>query len=131
MSQAQFAGKTLFLASAFLNALSVPGHIKYGIEHLNPALRTIKHLPDHVAGHESAIVGWDYMNASFLIAGILNYHWSTTSGPRRPYEVAILWTLLLSGGTVGVRFWNLSSFKPLLSLWLAPVLSLAGWVLSR
>lgn len=70
MFGSQSVSSLLFKAAAVLNAISVPGHIKYGIEHVNPAIDALAANPSLKIGEQSAVVAWDYMNGTILIAGM-------------------------------------------------------------
>lgn len=60
----------LFRTSAAINALSVPGHIAFGFENVNPSMDTLKKgTPQQRVAAAGSANGWDYMNAGFATLG--------------------------------------------------------------
>jgi hypothetical protein len=60
----------LFRISAALNAISVPGHIAFGKEHVDPSLETLsKGTRQQRTAAAGTANGWDYMNAGFATLG--------------------------------------------------------------
>ncbi|KIV96773.1 hypothetical protein B0A52_01066 [Exophiala mesophila] len=120
------ASSGLFKAAAVLNALSIPGHMKYGFDYIYPSVALVPGGPKHAFGKQGAVDGWDYMNGSLAIAALLNWQWSTTGGPTTKFENLMFWTLFASGGLCGIRYFKVGSYKPLLCHWVAPVLAVAA-----
>ena len=59
----------LFRISATINALSVPGHIAFGLENISPHLSTLKATQEQRVAAAGSANGWDYMNAGFAVLG--------------------------------------------------------------
>ena len=59
----------LFGTSAFLNAVSILGHARFGLQTTYPALKTIPSTHEHTLGKTSARVSYDFANATLAIAG--------------------------------------------------------------
>jgi hypothetical protein len=110
--------------------ISVPGHIKFGYDLAHPAIATTSNSPQHKLGKRGAQTVWNYANASFLVAALLNYQWSLTGGPRTREEKAMLWTLLVAGYASGYRYAQVGAYSVLSLYWLAPTLSAAAMQLS-
>ncbi|KAJ6049054.1 uncharacterized protein N7446_011737, partial [Penicillium canescens] len=121
-------GENLFKAAAFLNLVAIPGHMKYGFDHVYPAFRSIA-TPKHELGGRGGLISWDYINAVFLISALLNWRWSVNAGPRGNCDKAIFWTQFIAGGIAGFRYWQARFLPPILTLWIAPICALGGWVL--
>ena len=64
---------TLFKLAAFLNAISVPGHLVMGLQKVYPALELVKG-----SRHEGAKAGtrnsWDNVHVLLIINGGLKFH---------------------------------------------------------
>jgi len=122
--------QNLFRASALLNALSIPVHTKIGIDLVHPVIATISPSRKNIIGQRAAQVCFDYMNASLLVAALLNWHWSRTLGPKTTEEKAMLWTLSVAGAVSSWKFWQVGAYPPLGCMLIAPSCSLLGWWLS-
>lgn len=59
----------LFRISAAINAISVPGHIAFGVDNVNPTLNTLKATQAQRTAAAGSANGWDYMNAGFATLG--------------------------------------------------------------
>ena len=114
----------IFLSNS--QQVSIPGHIKFGLDLAHPAIATTSTSPEHKIGKRGAQTVWNYANASFLVAALLNWQWSLTGGPRTREEKAILWTLLVAGYGAGYRYFQVGAYAPLALYWLAPTLSAAA-----
>lgn len=135
--------QNLFRISALLNAISIPGHTGMGFDLVYPAIAQIPSLPKNMIGKCGAQVCWNQINASLLVKGktplylvdigthigtvLLNWHWSRTIGPQTTEEKIILWTISVAGAISGYRYWQVSSYPPLICLVVAPTCSLVGW----
>lgn len=123
----------LFATSALLNAISVPGHIVFGWKNLDPTLHTLTSPSatyTQSLAATCASVGWDHMTVGLIAAAALNWRWASTTsvkGPQGMAEKVILVSLLAGGLLVGRRPFALGQYRPLICLWVAPVLSLVGW----
>lgn len=125
-SSAWLTPATLYKIAAALNLISIPGHIKFGLDLAHPAIATTSTSPEHKIGKRGAQTVWNYVNASLLVAALLNWQWSLTGGPRTREEKAILWTLLVAGYGAGYRYYQVGAYAPLGLYWLAPTLSAAA-----
>jgi hypothetical protein len=66
----------LYKTAAFISAISVPGHILFGLDTVHPTLGSIKitRRKDKV-GHASATASYNYVNGALAILALLNLHW--------------------------------------------------------
>ncbi|KPI40421.1 uncharacterized protein AB675_7730 [Cyphellophora attinorum] len=118
----------LFRISAALNAISVPGHIAFGKEHVDPSLETLsKGTRQQRTAAAGTANGWDYMNAGFATLAVYNYYWSITGGPKTTPEKTLFWSLLAASLWAARRYAAAGVYSPLTSVAVAPLLSLAGW----
>ncbi|RMD42226.1 hypothetical protein DV735_g2861, partial [Chaetothyriales sp. CBS 134920] len=122
---------TLFKTSAVLNLVSVPGHIVFGRQKLEPFLEDYSYNPALGVSIAAARVGWSHMTVSIITAAALNWHWSSSGGPELVHEQIIFWSVLVSGAYVGAKYWREGEYAPLACLWVAPLCSLVAWVLNQ
>lgn len=122
--------QNLFRASALLNVVSIPGHVKMGFDLVLPAIATISSPLNSVIAQRGAQNCWNYVNASLLVAALLNWQWSRTLGPKTTEEGIMMWTLAIAGAVSSWRFWQVGAYPPLGCLLVAPACSLVGWWLS-
>ncbi|KAH7042275.1 hypothetical protein B0J12DRAFT_674552 [Macrophomina phaseolina] len=123
-----FSSSLYYLASA-INAVSIPGHAIFGLQHVNPAIRSIPPAPELALGKATATTAWDMVNAMLATLALLNYQWAKTGGPKSFEEKAIVWTSMLAGSIVGWRYFKVKSYAGLGCLWLAPAFSLMAMFL--
>lgn len=64
-----FTPTTLYYASAAINAVSIPGHILFGIKEVDPAIASIPDNEEHVLGKATATTAWDMVNALLAASG--------------------------------------------------------------
>jgi hypothetical protein len=63
----------LFKTAAFLSAISVPGHVIFGLDTVHPTLSSIKiGNRKSKAGHASATASYNYVNGALAILGMLS-----------------------------------------------------------
>lgn len=67
-----FIPTTLYYASAAINAVSIPGHILFGIKEVDPAIASIPPNEKHALGKATATTAWDMVNA--LLAASSKLH---------------------------------------------------------
>lgn len=67
-----FIPTALYYASAAINAVSIPGHILFGIKEVDPAIASIPHNEEHALGKATATTAWDMVNA--LLAASSKLH---------------------------------------------------------
>jgi hypothetical protein len=61
----------LFKTAAFLSAISVPGHVLFGVDTVHPTLSSIKiGNRKSKAGHASATASYNYVNGALAILGM-------------------------------------------------------------
>lgn len=60
---------TLYYASAAIHAVSVPGHILFGLNTVEPAVASIPSDDKHAIGKATATTGWDMVNALLTASG--------------------------------------------------------------
>lgn len=65
-----FIPTTLYYASAAINAISIPGHIMFGIKEVDPAVATISPDREHALGKATATTAWDMVNALLAASGM-------------------------------------------------------------
>ncbi|EON64726.1 hypothetical protein W97_03959 [Coniosporium apollinis CBS 100218] len=118
--------QTLFKTAAILNAIFVPAHIVFGLTDVHPAINSIPSTPQHRIGQRGAQNCYNYVNASLLVAALLNWQWARTGGPQTREEMAVFWTILGIGLWSGLRYVQVGEFKPLGCLVLAPACSVAA-----
>jgi hypothetical protein len=66
------SAELLYKTSAFINAISVPGHILLGLQKVHPVLNTIPETeksPNQLAGKKSAQACFNYINGALAVAG--------------------------------------------------------------
>lgn len=68
LTEMSFIPTTLYFASAAINAVSIPGHILFGINEVNPAITSIPPDEKYALGRATATTAWDMVNA--LLAGL-------------------------------------------------------------
>ena len=59
----------LYYTSAALTAISVPGHIQFGLKALDPAIDQIPNTTQNDVGKASATAAWDMMNSMLATLG--------------------------------------------------------------
>lgn len=64
-----FIPTTLYYASAAINAVSIPGHIAFGIQEVDPAIATIPSNSEHALGKATATTAWDMVNGLLAASG--------------------------------------------------------------
>jgi hypothetical protein len=67
-----FIPTTLYYASAAINAVSIPGHILFGIREVDPAIASIPSNEKHALGKATATTAWDMVNALLAASGKLD-----------------------------------------------------------
>lgn len=64
-----FIPNTLYYASAAIHAISIPGHIMFGINEVDPAIAAIPSDSKHALGKATATTAWDMVNALLAASG--------------------------------------------------------------
>lgn len=64
-----FIPNTLYYASAAIHAISIPGHIMFGIKEVDPAIAAIPSKSEHALGKATATTAWDMVNALLAASG--------------------------------------------------------------
>lgn len=144
-----FFPSTLYYASAAINAISIPGHIMFGIKHVDKAVDSIPPSPEHALGKATATTAWDMVNSMLAALGrlnpaqsyqstiltthaaLLNFQWAKRGGPRTLEERLIVWTSVLAGTLVGWRYFKVHAYAALGCLWVAPWMSAAAMLYQR
>jgi hypothetical protein len=67
-----FIPTALYYASAAINAVSIPGHILFGIKEVDPAIASIPHNEEYALGKATATTAWDMVNALLAASGKLH-----------------------------------------------------------
>ncbi|RMJ24585.1 hypothetical protein PHISP_04541 [Aspergillus sp. HF37] len=57
-----FHPTTVYYASAAINAVSILGHIVFGVKEVDPAIATIPSNSEHALGKATATIAWDMVN---------------------------------------------------------------------
>lgn len=142
-----FIPTTLYYASAAIHAVSIPGHIVFGIKHVDPAVSRIPSDPELAIGKATATTAWDMVNAllgasgitfsstfvrlgvlmALIFVALLNVQWARV-GVRTFEEQVIVWTTVLAGSLVGTRYFRVQSYAGLGCLWVAPWMTLGAMV---
>ncbi|GFF32560.1 hypothetical protein IFM61606_10829 [Aspergillus udagawae] len=125
-----FIPTTLYYASAAINAVSIPGHILFGIREVDPAIASIPSNEKHALGKATATTAWDMVNALLAASALLNIQWSRV-GVRTLEEKAIIWTTVLAGTLTGWRYFKVRSYAGLGCLWVAPWLTAGAMMYQR
>ncbi|KAF2673781.1 hypothetical protein BT63DRAFT_421911 [Microthyrium microscopicum] len=117
----------LFKTAAFLNAITIPGHLVFGLDTVHPGLNTMetKTRKGKVA-KASAQACFNYINGALLTAALLNWQWARTAGPKTREEIIIFWTLVINGFIDGLTYFRAGEYGPLGFAWVAPGLSVAA-----
>lgn len=68
-----FIPTTLYYASAAINAISIPGHIVFGIKEIDPAVAMIPSNANHALGKATATTAWDMVNGLLAASGAFNF----------------------------------------------------------
>ncbi|KAL2217312.1 hypothetical protein M432DRAFT_669704 [Thermoascus aurantiacus ATCC 26904] len=126
-----FFPSTLYYASAAINAISIPGHIMFGIKHVDKAVDSIPPSPEHALGKATATTAWDMVNSMLAALALLNFQWAKRGGPRTLEERLIVWTSVLAGTLVGWRYFKVHAYAALGCLWVAPWMSAAAMLYQR
>ncbi|KAH2906836.1 hypothetical protein LV164_006392 [Aspergillus fumigatus] len=125
-----FIPTTLYYASAAIHAVSIPGHVLFGIREVDPAIATIPPSEKHALGKATATTAWDMVNALLAASALLNIQWSRV-GVRTLEEKAIIWTTVLAGTFTGWRYFKVRSYAGLGCLWVAPWLTAGAMVYEK
>jgi hypothetical protein len=64
-----FFPSTLYYASGALNEISIPGHISFGIQHVDRAVDEIPHSQGLALGKATATTAWDMVNGMLTALG--------------------------------------------------------------
>jgi hypothetical protein len=64
-----FIPTTMYYASAAINAISIPRHIMFGINQVDPAIAMIPSDEKHTLGKATATTAWDMVNALLAASG--------------------------------------------------------------
>ncbi|KAK2786168.1 hypothetical protein FQN51_003644 [Onygenales sp. PD_10] len=114
---------TLYYASAFLCAITIPKHILVGYKHVYKSVAKIPPSPEYALGKALAPTTWDFGVGILGILALLNYKWATTGGPGSWEENWVIYTYMGTGGFVGWQYFKINMFSPLGFLWVAPFMS--------
>lgn len=68
-----FFPTTLYYASAAINAISIPGHILFGIGQVDPAVASIPSHEELALGKATVTTAWDMVNALLAASGKFNF----------------------------------------------------------
>ncbi|OJI83199.1 hypothetical protein ASPTUDRAFT_67223 [Aspergillus tubingensis CBS 134.48] len=103
---------TLYYAAAVINAISIPGHISFGINEVDPA---IAEIPED-------------RNAPVVVSSLLlNIKWSKY-GVRTWEEKIIIGTSVLAGTLTGWRYFEMRCYGGLGCLWAAPSFTMGAMI---
>ncbi|RJE25257.1 hypothetical protein PHISCL_02407 [Aspergillus sclerotialis] len=122
-----FFSTTLYYASAAINAISVPGHVLFGINQVDPAVASIPSDEELALGKATATTAWDMVNTLLAASALLNIQWSRV-GVRTLEEKAIIWTTVFAGTLTGWRYFKVRSYAGLGCLWVAPWLTAGAMI---
>ncbi|KAL4746830.1 hypothetical protein BDW68DRAFT_195232 [Aspergillus falconensis] len=117
-----FFPTTLYYASAAINVISIPGHILFGIDQVDPAVASIPSNKELALGKATATTAWDMVNALLAASALLNIQWSRV-GVRTLEEKAIILATVLAGTLTGWRYFKARAYAGLGCLWVAPWLT--------
>lgn len=144
-----FIPNTLYYASAAIHAISIPGHIIFGINEVDPAIAAIPSDSEHALGKATATTAWDMVNALLAASGrpsriiismrpsllltfdsflaLLNIQWARVT-VRTTEEKLIVWTTVVAGAFVGWRYFKHRAYAGLGCLWFAPWMTLSAMI---
>ncbi|PKX90042.1 uncharacterized protein P174DRAFT_377507, partial [Aspergillus novofumigatus IBT 16806] len=111
-------------------AISIPGHIMFGIKEVDPAIAAIPSDEKHALGKATATTAWDMVNALLAASALLNIQWSRP-GVRTLEEKAIIAATVLAGTLTGWRYFKVRSYVGLGCLWIAPWLTAGAVIYQR
>ncbi|RYO91181.1 hypothetical protein DL766_001212 [Monosporascus sp. MC13-8B] len=103
----------LYYTAAAIHAISIPGHIAFGHQHVDKAVDKIPASKELALGKATATTAWDMVNGMFATLALLNYQWARTGGPKTVEEVLIVWTTAATGFYVGLRYFKVNSYAGL------------------
>ncbi|GAQ44564.1 hypothetical protein AtubIFM56815_004769 [Aspergillus tubingensis] len=118
---------TLYYAAAVINAISIPGHISFGINEVDPAIAKIPEDRKHALGKATVTTAWDMVNALLAASVLLNIKWSKY-GVRTWEEKIIIGTSVVAGTLTGWRYFKVRSYGGLGCLWAAPWFTLGAMI---
>ncbi|GAD94322.1 hypothetical protein AFUA_8G02190 [Paecilomyces variotii No. 5] len=121
---------TLYYASAAINAISIPGHIMFGIKEVDPAIATIPSEGKNALGKATATTAWDMVNALFAVSALLNIQWARVT-VRTTEEKLMIWTMMIAGAYTGWRYYRQRSYGALGCLWFAPCMTLGATIYQK
>lgn len=68
-----FIPTTLYYAAAAIHTVSIPGHIMFGINEVDPAIAQIPADQEHAVGKATATTAWDMVNGLLAASGKLSF----------------------------------------------------------
>lgn len=140
----QITPALLYKTAAFLNAITVPGHVLFGLQTVFPGINTMKtDKKEGEVAKASVTACFNYINGALIVAGIdrfslqlvllaltvlalLNWQWAKTGGPKTLEEKGIFWTLAINGLIDGATYFRVGEYPPLGFAWVAPALGVAA-----
>jgi len=117
-----------FKTAAILNAISIPGHLLLGIQKVYPALSVLD--AKHAQGKAAARVSWDNVHILLFINAVLNWQWAQTNGPQTLGEKLVVWSMMVAGLVASRRYFQVGEYGPLGCLFVAPVSTVIGTVMT-
>ncbi|KAJ5360188.1 hypothetical protein N7517_009379 [Penicillium concentricum] len=126
-----FIPTTLYYASAAINAISIPGHIMFGIKEVDPAVAKISSDAKHALGKATATTAWDMVNGLLAVSALLNIQWARIRGVKTLEEQLIIWSTVLAGIVTGWGYFKVRSYIGLGCLWVTPWMTLGAMVYQR
>ncbi|KAJ5110843.1 hypothetical protein N7532_001378 [Penicillium argentinense] len=125
-----FIPNTLYYASAAIHAISIPGHIMFGINEVDPAIAAIPSDSKHALGKATATTAWDMVNVLLAASALLNIQWARVT-VRTAEEKLIIWATVIAGAYTGWRYYRQRSYTGLGCLWFAPWLTLGAMIYQK
>ncbi|PGG99300.1 hypothetical protein AJ79_08567 [Helicocarpus griseus UAMH5409] len=118
---------TLYYASSFLCAVTIPKHILVEFKHVYKTIAQIPSSPEYACGKPVAPTGWNFgvgiLAFSSRLLALMNLKWATRGGPSSWEEIGVIYTYLGTGAVMGCRYFRINMYSPLGILWAAPLMS--------
>ena len=64
-----FSPSILYYTASALNAISIPGHIQFGVQAVDPAIALVPNTAQHALGKATATTAWDMVNGMLATLG--------------------------------------------------------------
>jgi len=115
---------TLFYTAALLSAATVPGHTKFGLDIVFPALKKAPQGPEVTA----AKIVWMECNQPFVFLTLFCIKWANY-GLTDTYDKVFLGLNIAAQIGTGIAYIKAGIYEPLLPLFGLPLLAGAAWLL--